>query len=158
MTTAVLAPPVTIRAATVDDVPAVVRMGLRFRQDTVYRSRVAENQTQMTALAHRLVDDEAGLLLVVDRNGAVVGMIGAMAFPHHISGQPTVGELFFWVEPEHRGCGVRLLKRAEQWARDRGATSMQMIAPTPDVERLYQRLGYTALEVTYEKPLQQESS
>ena len=43
-------------------------------------------------------------------------MIGLLLFENPITGEPTVSELFWWVEPEARGSGVRLLKRAEQWA------------------------------------------
>lgn len=153
MTVAVATPTTVIREAATDDVDRLVAMGRRFRDDTVYASRVRENVEQMAALTHRLIADENGLLLVVERAGTVVGMIGALLFPHHMSGDLTAGELFFWMEPEHRGYGVRLLVRAERWARERGATTMQMIAPSEEVGILYRRLGYSPLEVAYEKRL-----
>lgn len=158
MTTATLTAAPTIREATEADVSRLVEMGQRFRNETVYQSRVPENTDQMEALTRQLIASDAGLLLVADREGALVGMLGALLFPHHISGRLTGGELFFWVEPEHRGHGVRLVKQAERWARARGAVAMQLIAPTADVEVLYQRLGYTRLEVAYEKSFTKESS
>lgn len=142
-----------VREATVDDVPALVAMGQRFRNETIYATRLPENTAQMGEIARRLIVEDNGHVLVVDRDGALVGTIGLLVFPHHFSGALTAAELFFWVNPEHRGHGVRLLRRAEQWARDRGATTMQMIAPTPEVGTLYTRLGYAALEVAYEKEL-----
>lgn len=148
-----------IREATHHDVPALVAMGLRFRNATVYATRLAENPEQMAALGRHLIDSEDGLLLVADRGGEPIGMMGVLVFAHHLSGARTAGEVFFWVEPAHRGYGIRLLRRAEQWAKARGATTMQMIAPVvvddpdQDVGPLYARVGYHALEVAYEKTL-----
>lgn len=141
-----------IRAASLVDVPRMVEMGQRFRNETVYAAQ-RHPWTEMATLAARLIVSDAAIVLVAERDGRVVGMFGALLFAHHLTGLQTAGELFFWVEPEHRGCGVRLLRRAERVATARGAVSMQMIAPTPDVETLYGRLGYTPLEVAYEKGL-----
>ena len=154
MTTAVLAPSaVTIREATEADVPRLVEMGTRFQAETVYHSGPAWDADQMAQTAHGLIASDDGLFLVAERDGVVVGMFGAVIFTHPISAERTVSELCFWIDPEHRGCGVRLLRRAEQWADGRGAVEMVLIAPTPEVERFYQQLGYIAKEVSYGKRL-----
>jgi GNAT superfamily N-acetyltransferase len=41
---------------------------------------------------------------------------------------------------------VRLLRDAERWARARGAEALELVAPNPRVELLYERLGYTPVE------------
>ena len=142
-----------IRPATEDDVPRLVEMGERFLTETVYRTRVPVNPQQMATTVLRLLSTEAGAVFVSDRDGALVGMIGMIVFDNPITGESTVSELFWWVEPEHRGCGLRLLKRAEQWGRESGARKVHMIAPTPDVARLYERLGYEQLETTFQRAL-----
>jgi GNAT superfamily N-acetyltransferase len=142
-----------IREATMDDIPVLVSMGQQFRASSAYAAHLPENTTQMAAIAKRLIASPEGLVLVATRDGQIVGTIGVLLYPHHFSGLPTAGELWFWVTPEHRGYGVRLVRRAEQWAQRQGATTMQMIAPTPEVGTLYRRLGYTALEVAYTKEL-----
>lgn len=152
MTTATLTAVPTIREATEADVARIVEMGRRFRRETVYQ-RVPENVAQMTWLAHGLIAAEAGTILVAERDGALIGMLGLLVYSNPISGEWTAGELFFWVEPEHRGYGVRLLRRAEAWAVGHGASRIQMIAPTPEVETFYARLGYAAVEVAYDKAL-----
>ena len=142
-----------IRAATEADIATMVAMGQRFRNESVYAARLAENPDQMAAHGRMLLASDDGLLLVAARDGEVVGMIGALIFVHHLSGALTAAESFFWVNPDARGCGVRLLRAFERWARTRGATTVQMIAPTPEVEQLYARLGYAPLEVAYTKEL-----
>lgn len=140
-----------IREATVADLPALLEMGRAFRQQTVYARRIPENLDRMAALAERLAVTQDGTVLVLERDGRLVGMIGLALFDHHLSGERTAGEVFFWVDPAHRGHGVRLLRRAEAWAKAQGATTLQMVAPTPDVETLYRRMGYAQWEVAYVK-------
>jgi GNAT superfamily N-acetyltransferase len=142
-----------IRPATSVDVPRLVAMGERFLTQTVYRGRVTVNPEQMAKLVTTLLEGEIGTIFVSELAGDVVGMIGLLLFTHPIAGEPTVGEVFWWVEPEHRGGGIRLLKRAEQRAREQGAVKIHMIAPTPDVGQLYERLGYEPLEMSYQRAL-----
>jgi len=142
-----------IRDATEQDIPRLVAMGERFLTETVYRGRVPVDPATMARTLALLVATENGTVLVSERDGVVVGMIGLLLFENPISGELTAGELFWWVEPEHRGIGVRLLKRAEQWARRAGARKVHMIAPTPEVGQLYDRLGYGYLEAAYQKAI-----
>lgn len=141
-----------IRPATHADIPTLVAMGRQFREQTAYRDLIAEAPEQMANLC-RLLIDGAGAILVLETDGFVVGMIGLHCAPHFFSGEPVAGEVFWWVDPEHRGGGLRLLKAAEQWAREQGATVLQMIAPDGRVEQLYERLGYRAIERTYYRKL-----
>ena len=93
--------------------------------------------------------------IVLETGGRVVGMIGLAVLPHFMSGELVASELFWWVEPEaRRGTGgVRLLRRAESWARSTQAVRMQMIAPTAHVAKFYQALGYVPMEVAYQGSL-----
>lgn len=141
-----------IRHATLDDVPAIVRMGQQFIQ-TDYRHIVRENPEQMAALATMLIDGEHGTVFLIDRDGDVVGMIGMLCTTHFLSGDMFAGELFWWVNPDQRGNGVRLLKKAEAWALERGAKTIQMIAPNERVGQLYTRMGYMPTEMSFQKDM-----
>lgn len=141
------------RLATLADVDRIAEMGERFRASTVYRDTLAENRGQLAVLATRLIDSPDGDVLVVEQHGALVGMLALLAYPHHMSGERIAGELAWWVAPEARGCGVRLLRDGEAWARAQGAVYLQCIAPTPEVEGLLARLGYAPLERTYQRRL-----
>jgi GNAT superfamily N-acetyltransferase len=148
-----VAPSHGIREATLGDVPRLVEMGARFLAST-YAGSLTDNPVQMAHLAKHLITLETGLVLVAERSGRVVGMIGMLIFPHVLSGELCGGELFWWVDPEARGVGLRLLRRAETWAIDRGAVRLQMVAPTPDVGALYERLGYAFVETAYSRRVQ----
>jgi GNAT superfamily N-acetyltransferase len=141
-----------IRAATEADIPALVAMGCQFRAQTGYHAVIAESATQMATFCRQLLGG-LGTILVLEDEGVLVGMIGLHCGPHFLSGEIAAGEVFWWVDPAHRGKGLRLLRAAEAWAREQGATSLQMIAPDARVERLYERLGYRAIERTYQRRL-----
>ena len=141
----------TIRAATIADVPRLVEMGIRFITETRYAVLLPVNVAQLTALMEELVSAAARTILVLERDGRLIGMLGLLAFTHPVSGEPVVSEVFWWVDPEARGDGLRLLTAAEHWTVDQGAVLLQMIAPTPAVERLYTRRGYVPVERLYQR-------
>ena len=140
-----------IRLAGEADIPRLVEMGKRFRGSTTYAGHIAENLDRMANTAARLAATDG--VLVSERDGRIVGMLGYILFDHFLSGELIAGEVFWWVEPEHRGDGVRLLFEAEKRARAAGALRMQMIAPTDRVAAVYQKLGYEFVEAAYQKTL-----
>lgn len=146
---------IKIREANWQDLEEIVQMGHDFLRGTQYVAVIKENPEQMQAMAARLLNDGNGVIFVAQDGfkGPLVGMIGMMAFPHPISAQRVAAEVFWWVTPEARGTtGVRLLKRAEQWAKGlMEAEIIQLVGPTPEVCRLYEKLGYGKIETLYQR-------
>ena len=130
--------------------PRIVEMGRRFR-DLIYKDLLADNPAQMQAISERLISGDDGVILVLERFDRVVGMIGMVLFDHHLSAERVAGEVAWWIEPESRGDGLRLMRAAEQWAIDSGAVKVQMIAPNERVGQVYSRLGYIQMEVGWQK-------
>lgn len=146
----------TIREATESDIAALVEMGEDFHSSTPYGFVLSNNPTQYRVICERFMADPAAVLLVADVDGQAVGMLGALIFNHPLSGERTVGELFWWSDPKHRGStGVRLLKAAEAWAVEQGASQIAMIQPAwaDRVGELYDALGYQRIEVAWHKRL-----
>lgn len=100
-------------------------------------------------------DNAAILLAAVD--GVDVGMLAIVASPHPFNGQIYADEVVWWVDPTARGsslAGPKLLRAAEDWARERNCYMVKMVAPVGStVGAFYERLGYTAIETAYAKPL-----
>lgn len=140
-----------IRNATEADIPRLVEMGCRFRQESSYAKVLTENPEQMAKLGRILLASDG--LILSEREGKITGMMGFIVHDHFLSGERVAGEVFWWVEPEYRGDGLRLLKEAERRAKLAGASQMQMIAPTEQVEMVYLRFGYHYVEATYQKTL-----
>jgi GNAT superfamily N-acetyltransferase len=83
-------------------------------------------------------------------------MAGAWIYGFFFNKNHRTGhELFWWVEPEQRGHGLKLLKALEEWARDRGAQSFQMggMRALKNLDNIYKRVGYEPSESIYRKKL-----
>lgn len=102
----------------------------------------------------QLIEGETAVLLVIEDNGRLIGATGALLHPHYFNADHLTGqELFWWVDPEHRGCGGALFDALEGWARRMGANSFGMIAleaiDNGRAGAIYRRRGYRAVEHSY---------
>lgn len=145
--------PRTIRRATSADAPALVRMACRFIAESSYRGLVTPDPSHQEKVIGHLL--EHGAIFVATLGDEVVGMIALALVPSFVSGDLTVVEIAWWLEPEYRqgGAGLRLLAAAEGWAADVGAAWMQMIAPAGNegLAAIYTRRGYARLETTFQR-------
>jgi GNAT superfamily N-acetyltransferase len=140
-----------VREATLDDLDAVYAMGDQFLRETTYAAFMQPNAEPLLASIVSFIDVPDRLGLVAERDGRVVGMIALLVAPHPFSGERTAFEVVWWVTPAARGLGVRLLRAAEQWARDQGTVAMQMVAPNARVGAFYARVGYVPVETAYQR-------
>lgn len=140
-----------LRQATHDDIPRLVQMGERFL-NAEYASHACAYALAKTL--DDMVTSDSTLLLVACHDEEVIGVIGVLLFSHPFTGELVASETFWWVEPERRGHGVKLMKCAEAWARGRGAKKMQMGSPAGhDMSKFYARAGYVPTESTYQRSL-----
>jgi RimJ/RimL family protein N-acetyltransferase len=155
MTTLAVAGPSMSRAATETDLPALLAMFETFVTSQAFANYTGHNPAQAEKLMRFLMENPAGAVFVTERDGVVVGMLGVTAFPHPMSAELVAQEVFWWLDPAHRGSGGWLLKRAERWARSLGARRMQMMAPAENarVAETYTRLGYDRIEIVFQKDL-----
>lgn len=144
-----------IREARNADIPRIVEMGARSLREGPYRDLVGDNPQQTAALAISVIQNQNAKLLVDEQDGELAGLLAFVIFPHYFSQEPTAGEVMWYVEPEKRQSliAVCLLRAAERLAREMGAVRMQFTAPTAEVGRAYEALGYKPIEVNYQKAL-----
>lgn len=153
----------TIRRATLDDVPHLVRMGGNFIRLTKYAQVIRANIQAMETAAEFIIQHPDGVVLMLVNGDLPVGMLGLLVHPHLLSGERFAAEMFWWVEPDYRGQGGpkgggrALLEAGEQWARENGAVAIHMIAPDDTVGRLYGWLGYEKLETCWHKQFDKET-
>ena len=105
-----------------------------------------------------LINADYGVLLVSDENGILTGTIGGMLVPWMgDSSQYILLESWWWVNPESRGTGGRLIKSFEKEGREKGAKFLIMMTLDSDKEKsletFYQRFGMQHLEHHYMKEL-----
>lgn len=139
-----------IREATREDISHLVVMGLHFVRSGEYGDHLDESPDALFETMFRLIEGEDAILLV-QGDDKPIGMLGGLIYRHPLSWQTFFSELFWWVEPEHRGHGLDLPRHAEAWAKTLGATHCIMVSPNDRVSRLYEKLGYSKLETHYIK-------
>jgi GNAT superfamily N-acetyltransferase len=145
-----------IRAATIQDVPELMDMGLRFVAQTAYADYLKPDKLTIFNTLTHLIESPNGIVLVNDDAGPLTGAILGALFPHFVTGEIVCGELAWWVEPEARGqTGTRLLHALEDAAKAKGAVRINVAQPpgNPGVGILCERRGYRPAELTYTKAL-----
>lgn len=142
-----------IRQATPEDLERIVEMGVRFINETSYVKFLSPSVESITMSVVNLMANPNAILLVSGSDATVTGMIGMLSFDHPFSGERVASEMFWWVDPEARGDGIRLLVAAEKWAKEAGAVKVQMVAPNERVGEIYERLSYTPVETMYQRAL-----
>lgn len=96
-------------------------------------------------------------VFIIETDGVITGMLGAMIYPDPNDGALVATEMFWYVAPEARGAGLRLLRDFEAWATDRGAARLIMVhlhdLMPEALAKLYQRRGYRPVETHYIKEI-----
>lgn len=150
----------TIRPATLDDLPRILELGELMHRESPRWSRVAFSRPRAADFLAQLIMSEWGCVFLAEKDGVIVGGIAGTATPHWASDDILADEASFFMLPEARGsmAGVRLISALKEWAGARGARWLNAGTSTGlDPERtagLYERLGFSrcaiGLEVNYE--------
>lgn len=145
----------TIRKATADDRPALQRMCASFI--------AAANLSTFGEMSAKSIDAmisacmEGGAVLVVDVDGAPVGMIVLAVVPVWFTGALYAHEMCWWVDESARGSGVgaELHATATEWARNAGVRGLMMDAihggTSELAESVYRSNGYRHIQTTWAK-------
>jgi len=146
-----------IRAATVEDIPTIARLGKEFHAQAQWADIFDYSEADCAASLTALIENEAFICLVADEGeivGMTAGIVAPVYFNHaHLSGE----ELFWWVDPTKgsQGIGLRLLVALEDAAKAKGCQSWQMKSIArlngERMAKLYERRGYRASEHSFIK-------
>ena len=139
----------TIRPATVEDVPAIAAMGQEFASTSTYAAHMQADPGRLAAVAGGILANPDAAMWVCVRDSQPIGMLAMAMVTHPLSGDRIASEIVWWVDPSARGAGLRLLRTAERWAKALGAVAVHMIAPTERVGQLYAAIGYAPVETNY---------
>lgn len=106
---------------------------------------------------HSFIDSGSGVIFHLSLYGEIVGAIGGLIYPDPNDGDLVASEFFWYVEKGHRGHGLELLYKFEDWAKSSGAKRIIMVhlsSLMPEaIKKIYQRNGYSELETSYIKSL-----
>ncbi|WP_098456590.1 GNAT family N-acetyltransferase [Sanguibacter antarcticus] len=148
--------PATIRAATRDDIPAIVRM---LADDPLGASReTPDDRAPYDAAFDRILAEPQHRLVVAERDGIVVGTLQLTIVPG-LSRQGANRGLVEGVRVDSSarsgGLGTQLVAWAIEAARASGCTLVQLTtdASRTDAHRFYERLGFVGSHVGFKLAL-----
>jgi len=149
-----------IRPAVISDLSRLEAMGARFFAASGLDRWFHYKPRCFSQVCANFMTSDRAVVLVGDGQMGAVAMAAALAYPCWFDSEHlTAQELFWWVEPEHRGgsMGAELRKGLEEWARGKGCLTMEMgalDASRPEVlAHLYERKGYGPKERIFCKRL-----
>ena len=147
---------IEVRRAQVEDLLPCLDMTERFHAASPIAKIAPFDKDGMAATLRAMFqNDHSGVWLAL-RDGQPVGIAGALLYPLYFSPAHNVAqELFWWLDPAARGCGAgkSLFQSVQNWAKDKGAAAVFMIALDDNrvskTDKFYRRAGFEPLERTY---------
>lgn len=135
------------------DIDCIVSAAIQFAK-TGYPTDVS-NADHLRGVVRNAIDSDASIAAVLRDDGDFAGCFLASIGPNILTGHLVCAEIFFWVEPSHRGHGGRLLSYVTRWARGKGCSSLVLSAPegAERASRLFMRLGFMPAEHWFRKEL-----
>ena len=145
----------TVRPVTLDEIPKLGMILKEFEKESEF---VSIDSDYCAARCREFVENGRGTVLgLYDRNGEIIGGLGAILGPELSTGKMIAVEAFWFVHPEKRGRGLLLLDAFEKWARKRGADYTAMVhmvdSHPSELKTLYVSRGYKLVEMHYVKPV-----
>lgn len=137
-----------IRDATLNDAPDLLRMGELMHHESPRFNKFTFDLDKTRKLIEFLVTNSNGIVIVAERDGKLIGMLGGMVSEHFFSRDTYACDFVVFIDPEHRGGStvIRMIKLFEQRAKDLGAKEVSLgISTEVNTERtanLYEKLGY----------------
>ena len=145
-----------VRPAGTADLPALV--GLLSELFSLEADFAPEPARQRRGLAALLAAGDRAAVLVAERDGAVVGLVTGQLVISTAEGGPAAWVEDLVVEAAARGAGAGrlLLDALGAWARERGATRLQLLVDEENLAAhgFYRRLGWrpTQLRALGQRP------
>ena len=99
---------------------------------------------------------ELETVLVLEKEGKVVGAMVGMLFHSLMSYELIYQDLFFYIQKPHLGCTKSMLNELERRCKDMkiDRISMATMGDNPRLDKLYELLGYSILEKHFSKEIQ----
>lgn len=142
-----------IRKPLESEAAEIAALGEEFWKQTEYSN---EPYDMEKAINLTLMCIKNGICFVDDRGG-IKGFIMMLVAPNIFTDGMMAVELAFYVTPDSRGSGARLMLAAEKEAKSMGCDKISMFyleSVDPDTpHNLYIRLGYKKAETTFTKKI-----
>jgi GNAT superfamily N-acetyltransferase len=112
---------------------------------------------RVQAIISQMMNSDDGLVVVMEKDSKVVGLIVGHFSEHPMFGTKCTTELVWYVDFNYRGTkdSLKLLKAYIEWAEYKGSELVFVsdLERKGTVERIYTKLGFTQVEISYARRL-----
>lgn len=146
-----------IRAATVNDLPALIAIGREMHAESWY-AYLAFDAEKLAIVLRQLVNG-AGFLDVYERDGAIEGGMAGVCSEMWFCTARIASDLALFVRTGRRGsiAAARLVESFMAWARSKGAAEVNLGISTNirkvETGRFYEAMGFQHVGGIYKKRL-----
>lgn len=145
----------TLKLATAEDYPHIIRMARAFHQASPYADLEFSEEKCEQMFRLYLTGDKRELVIILAVGESPFGMIVGFANSIPFSNEKIAAELAWWVDEERRGTkdSLLLFKAYEDWAVRIGAkvSQMAMLDDVTNLSKFYIKQGYAPAERSYVK-------
>lgn len=141
-----------MKIATIDDLPEVLEMSMKFMASTGYTEY--SDEQNIRNLIESIVTGRQDQMIILLKPG--VGFVAGQATPFAFGPHYLASEIAWWINEEHRkdGAGAELLEAFEYWAKNvAGCTIITLTSLDDTVGKFYEKKGYKLYERAYMKEL-----
>ena len=148
-----------IRRATEKDLDVYCNLLAKFHKASPVRNFARPDALKTFDFLKSSLEKDDIILLLGELDGEIVGITAGLLYPLFFSKCMVVQELWWWLTPKARGKGFgkALFEAIENWAKEKGADALFMIALEDDrskqMEKIYLKAGFKPMERTFVKEL-----
>lgn len=141
-------------AITHDDVHKVAAFMKRFETASKF---VKVDVEYTTGRYWQMIQSGMAVMFILESDGEMIGGLGAVCFPDLHDGVMTAVETFWYVDPSHRGSGMKLLDAYDKWSQLKNCKRDALIhladSFPESLHKIYDRRGYELVESHYMRSL-----
>jgi len=130
-------------------------LGEKMHKESAYSDMPFDLEMAAQNIYQMLIQSEHGFGLIAYKDTNPVGMIGGALATHYFGPALYAYDFAWYVTPKQRGSSIaiRMLKKFEKWAKDRGALEMHLGVTTgvsPEkTAKMFERMGYKFVGSNY---------
>lgn len=140
-----------IKEVTKEELPVAAEAGKRFFVESSIPGKLVSDV--FVKNWSFFLDNGMGKIFGVYENEAMVGAIGGIIAPDLNDGEICATEAFWFVTPENRGSGIKLLLHFIKYAEEIGCVRLNMVhlfnEHADKLSKLYKKKGFSPVEVHY---------
>ena len=113
---------ITIREYELEDIKEMAELGEMMHKEGAY-SFLPYSKSKCRELGKKFKNWDYGNMWVAESDGKIVGMYIAVITEYYFCYEKLAQDMLLYVHPDHRKgtIAIRLVKKAEEWAKERGA-------------------------------------